>query len=111
MSNQELNTLLYHKMYAEQEKYKQWLLEQSPSVILENAYRYCMQEDMLMCFENNDLEDAQAKALLRIGDPLYRLYHQWDSSGAGHMDQMWECAEKYATEMQQKQAKAQDKGR
>ena len=40
MNNEELNTKVYEKLFAEQEKYKGWLLTQSPEEILNHAYEY-----------------------------------------------------------------------
>ena len=42
MNNQELNTALYEKLFAEQEKFKGWLLTQPPSEILNHAYECTM---------------------------------------------------------------------
>ena len=38
MTLDQLNTELYQKMFAEQEKYKTWLLSQTPEVMLNHAY-------------------------------------------------------------------------
>lgn len=38
MNNQELNTALYEKMFAEQDTYRKWLLTQSPEEILNHTY-------------------------------------------------------------------------
>ena len=38
MTQEQLNTALYKKMFAEQEKYKAWLLSQPPESILDHAY-------------------------------------------------------------------------
>lgn len=40
MTNEQLNTALYKKMFAEQEKFEDWLLSQSPREILNHAYEY-----------------------------------------------------------------------
>ena len=45
MNNQELNTALYEKLFAEQEKFKGWLLTQPPSEILNHAYEYVKDVD------------------------------------------------------------------
>lgn len=73
MTNEQLNTALYKKMFAEQEKYRNWLLSQSPEEILNHSYEYNIREDILLSFENNDLSDAQARALLRSANPLADL--------------------------------------
>ena len=38
MTAEELNTQLYKKLFAEQEKYREWLLAQPPSEILNHCY-------------------------------------------------------------------------
>ena len=37
MTNEELNTALYKKVFAEQEKYREWLLSQPPDEILNHS--------------------------------------------------------------------------
>ena len=48
MTNEELNTALYHKMFAEQERFKAYLLTVSPHEVLEQAYEYVCREDILL---------------------------------------------------------------
>ena len=74
MTNEELNTALYKKMFAEQEKFEDWLLSQSPREILNHAYEYTMREDILLSLEYNDLTSDQAAALLASPSPLDDLY-------------------------------------
>lgn len=38
MTNAERNTALYEKMFAEQETYRNWLLQQPPEEILKHTY-------------------------------------------------------------------------
>lgn len=45
MTNEELNTALYKKVFAEQEKYREWLLSQPPDEILNHCYEYTVRED------------------------------------------------------------------
>ena len=44
MTNEELNTRLYEKMFAEQERFRDWLLSQPPAEILNHAYEYTVRE-------------------------------------------------------------------
>ena len=111
MSNQELNTLLYRKLETEQKHYKRWLMEQPPEVILANAYKYAMREDILLCFEGNDLPDDLARALLRSAEPLEKIFAAWESSGSGYMDSMWEKTQEYAAQLAQRAARVQQKAR
>ena len=70
MTNDELNTKLYEKLFAEQQEYKGWLLAQPPEVILEHAYAYVIREDIVLAMEYHDVTDEQAKALLAAEKPL-----------------------------------------
>ena len=44
MTNEELNTRLYEKMFAEQEQFRDWLLSQPAAEILNHAYEYTVRE-------------------------------------------------------------------
>ena len=70
MGETDYNALLYDKMKAEQDKYKDWLLSQPPEEILNHTYEYTMREDIVMCMEELELSPKQAKALLRSPCPL-----------------------------------------
>lgn len=45
ITNQELNTQLYQKMFSEQERYRQHLLTLPPEEILDSAYEYTIREE------------------------------------------------------------------
>ena len=51
MTNKEMMRQLYERMAAEQQKYKAWLLEQPPNVILDNACKFTVREDIVMEME------------------------------------------------------------
>ena len=74
MTTQEWNTALYQKMFAEQEKYREWLLSQPPEEILHHAYEYVMREDILLSLEYNSLTGRQAKALEKSPSPLQDIF-------------------------------------
>ena len=69
MPNEQLNTALYEKMFAEQEKFREHLVSLPPEEILEHTYEYTVREDILMSLEFNDLPDAEARALLKSPTP------------------------------------------
>lgn len=48
MSEKDYNARLYEKMKAEQDKYRDRLLHQEPSEILNHTYEYTMREDIVM---------------------------------------------------------------
>ena len=52
MGETDYNALLYDKMKAEQDKYKDWLLSQPPEEILNHTYEYTMREDIVMCIKD-----------------------------------------------------------
>ena len=108
MTNEELNTRLYEKMFAEQEQFRDWLLSQPAAEILNHAYEYTMREDILMSLEYNDLEDSQARALLKSGKPLKQIFERWENQETSYMDTVWDTVQEQARAAEAKQkAKAQ----
>ena len=84
--NKDLNTALYEKMAAEQDKYRDWLKSQPPEQILHHTYEYTIREDILMAMEELELPDAQAKALLASPSPLADAYRKFEKRETGYMD-------------------------
>ena len=108
MTNEELNTRLYEKMFAEQERFRDWLLSQPPAEILNHAYEYTVREDILMSLEYHDLEDSQARALLKSGKPLKQIFERWENQETSYMDTVWDTVQEQAKAAEAKQkAKAQ----
>lgn len=105
MTNEELNTALYEKMFAEQETYRAWLLSQPPEEILNHAYEYTVREDILMSLEYHDLPDAQARALMKSPSPLDDVFADWENKETGHMDDIWQTVEDRAKAEVQKHKK------
>ena len=94
MALDQLNTELYQRMYAEQEKYKAWLLSLSPEAMLNHAYEYACREDILRSLKDNDLIFGRAKALLESPRPLADVLEDWDKREARRrMDEIWETIE------------------
>ena len=111
MTNEELNTRLYQKMFAEQEKYRNWLLTLTPKEVLEHGYEYIMREDILLSLEYHNLPDAQAKALLRSPSPLADVFKDWEKKETGHMEDIWQTVEDRAKEAVKKEAEKEQKER
>ena len=103
MNNQELNTELYKKLFAEQEKFKGWLLTQPPDEILNHAYEYTVREDIVLSMEYHDLTDEQAKALLASPSPLDEIFHDFENIEGDHMDIIQGCIESRADKNIEKQ--------
>ena len=108
MTNEELNTRLYEKMFAEQEQFRDWLLSQPAAEILNHAYEYTVREDILMSLEYHDLENSQARALLKSGKPLKQIFERWENQETSYMDTVWDTVQEQARAAEAKQkAKAQ----
>lgn len=90
MTNAERNTALYEKMFAEQETYRNWLLQQPPEEILKHTYEYTVREDVLLSLEYHDLTDAQAEALLKSPSPLGDVFQEFEQRETDYMDNVFD---------------------
>ncbi len=93
MDNEKLNTELYQKMFAEQEKYRDWLLTQPPEEILNHTYEYTVREDILMSAEMNDFTDEQCAALLKSPNALSDIFSEFEKRETDHMNTVLDCIE------------------
>ena len=96
MTNEELNTALYKKMFAEQESFSHWLLGQEPRTILDHAYEYVIREDILLSLEYNNLSNQYAAVLLNMDKPLAAVFDQLEHTETDHMEQVWSCVKQCA---------------
>ena len=99
MSETDYNTLLYEKMKAEQDKYRDWLLTQEPAEILNHTYEYTMREDIVICMEELELTPKQAKALLKSPCPLSDVYKEFKDREVEHMDTIRDSIETRADQV------------
>ena len=99
MNTNDLNTALYEKMAAEQDKYRDWLKSQPPAEVLNHAYEYTAREDIVMAMEELELTAAQAQALLDSPTPLADVYHYFEKVETDHMDVVRDCIEIRADDM------------
>lgn len=99
MTTEELNTTLYEKMFAEQERFTSQLKAQPPEEILKHAYEYAIREDFLCSLENNDLPPRDARAMLKLDEPLAELFKEWDNRETSYMDQIWDTFSDKAQEL------------
>ena len=93
MINEELNTALYKKVFAEQEQYREWLLSQPPDEILNHCYEYTVREDIVLALEEYDLSDKQCKALLKSPSPLADVFKDFEKRETDHMDNIRDTIE------------------
>lgn len=96
MTNEERNTALYKKLFAEQEKFRDWLKGQPPEEILNHSYEYTVREDILLSLEYHDLSDAQADALMKSPSPLADVFRDFEKRETDHMETIWDCLESRA---------------
>jgi len=99
MTSEQLNTALYEKMYAEQEKFKSMLRSSTPEVVMQHSYELVVREDILLSLEENDLTPKQCKALLKQKKPLSELYLAWENGESNHMQKILSCIENKADEL------------
>lgn len=99
MTNEEWNTRLYEKLFAEQEVYRSWLLSQPPEEILNHAYEYVMREDILLSSEENNFSGRQCRALLQSPAPLADVFKAWERLETGHMEDIRETIESRANKI------------
>lgn len=107
--NEELNTMLYNKMYAEQDTYRGWLLQQNPEEILNHAYEYNTREDILLSLEYHNLTSNQATALLRSVSPLGDVFKDWERKETGYMDDIWETVEQRAIKLESEKRESHER--
>ena len=93
MTNEELNTALYEKMFAEQQRYREWLLSQPPDEILNHCYEFTVREDIVLALEYQDLSDKQCKALLQSHSPLADVFKDFEKRETDHMDNIRDTIE------------------
>ena len=99
MKPNDLNTVLYEKMTAEQDKFRDWLKSQPPAEVLNHAYEYTVREDIVMCMEELELTDAQAKALWDSPSPLADVYRYFEKLETGYMDVIRDSIENRADDV------------
>lgn len=109
MTTEELNSALYQKMFAEQERFADWLKTRPPQEILDHAYEYSIRADFLCALEDNDLPPQEARAMLKLDEPLAVLFKEWDNQETSYMDRIWEVFSDKASQQLHAAAKS-DRG-
>ena len=104
MNTNDLNTALYEKMAAEQDKYRDWLKSHPPAEVLNHVYEYTVREDIVMAMEELELTDAQVQALLDSPSPLADVYRYFEKLETGYMDVIRDSIENRADDACKAQA-------
>ena len=89
---------LYEKMSAAQDVYRDWLLSQPPSEILNHTYEYTIREDILYTVESGEITEDEAKELLKSENPLDEVYDRFDKNDVSYMEEIREAFSEAAKE-------------
>ena len=101
MTPEELNTAIYHKMEAEQDSYRDWLLTLPPDEILQHAYEYAVRQDILFAMGDLELQPEQCRAFLKSPSPVADILKDFEKLELGYMDAIRDCIDGRASKMMQ----------
>ena len=74
MAYKNLSDMLYEKMYAELDAYREQLKRLSPNDILAKASEYAVKQDIVMHVASAFVDDHTATVLLKAEKPLEEIY-------------------------------------
>lgn len=119
LSVEQLDNMLYEKMQKEYDSFLEKIKsEQSlkPNQAIESAYEIVYKQDILYCFEDNDLSLSykEKKHLLSKKRPLEFLYQEWLTTDCTHMQMIRDCIKdstEHDLELTQKQKQKNGKER
>ncbi len=101
MNNAQLLSALQAKMAAEQEKFQDWLLTQSPEEILNHTFEYSTREDIVLLMDDIRLSNDDLKILLSSPTPLADVYKILSNTDTGLLDTIQACMEVRAGRMRE----------
>ena len=101
MNNAQLLSALQAKMAAEQEKFQDWLLTQSPEEILNHTFEYSTREDIVLLMDDIRLSNDDLKILLSSPTPLADVYKILSNTDTGLLDTIQSCMEVRAGRMRE----------
>ena len=85
---EQINRKLYEKLSAEYDKFYENLKTLPPEEIIRSSYEKVFKEDILMCFECDNIDYDKAKALYSLDTPLDNLYNEWLGTDCSYMDML-----------------------
>ena len=97
-----INEMLHGKMRGEYLTFLEELEQKEPKEIIACSYEKVFKEDILMCIEENNLPYEKAKVLLREPYPLDSCYRAWLKNDSTYMENLLECIEDHAKEIEKK---------
>lgn len=94
MASEEMQKKLYNIVSAEQERYRRWLLNQPPEVILSCACEYSIRESIVLMLKEDELPNATVGTLLKSRTPLADVFQQWRNHQAGYLEGIRDALER-----------------
>lgn len=85
---------LYEKVSTEQIRYRRWLLNQTPEVILSCACEYSIRENIVLMIKEDELQNAIVGTLLKSRTPLADIYKQWRNHQVGYLEGIRDALER-----------------
>ncbi len=92
----DLKQKLYEKLEQEYYDFIEELKIMPPEQIIAHSYEKVFKEDILMCFEESDLDYEKTKALCELEKPLDLLYDEWLSTDDSYMEMLRDCIDRFA---------------
>ena len=108
---EDLQTRLYEKARAEQDKFIDNLLQKLPQEVMDASYEKVMRDDILMLFESDFLDAKQIKELLRLEYPLSTCYNEWLKNDFSYMDMLRDTVDDFSKELVKENEQAKKKKR
>ena len=99
MNTKDATELLFEKMSAEQDKFRDWLKTQPVDEILNHSYEYIVREDIVIAMEDINLSEEMAKVLLNSSSPLSDIYDLYLKQETGYMDNIRDTITTLADEL------------
>lgn len=99
-------------MFLEQTHFRNWLLAQTPTEVLNHAYEYTAREEILLCVKEQNLSVEQSKALLKSPCPLSDVFHEFNHRENALTESIQDSIETEADKAMQKGKKSkQERGK
>ena len=92
MNNAQLLSALQVKMAAEQDKFRDWLLSQSPEEILRHTFEYSVRQDIVLLMDNAQLSSKDLRTLLSSPTPLADVFDAFNGMDTGIVDTIQACS-------------------
>lgn len=90
---------LCDRLATEQDKFRNWLMEQPAEEILHHAYEYVTREDILMAFSEGACSVEYMGMLLKSHSSLQDLYEYWTKFETDYMQDISDVIDDYSKDL------------